>query len=62
MAYTAIVWIAASIVAFIVKHNSDKPGGDLGLRWDATPTLMLVLIVALGLTAIIGMWAGTRDR
>lgn len=65
----AIVWAVAFGVAVFVKHRADNPvTTDLivvqtvGDRWDATPVLLLVLMVALGLTAVIAMWAAERRR
>ena len=50
-----MAWVAASVVAVVVKHKADNPAYS-GNTYDATATIVLVLVFALAATMIIGFW------
>ena len=57
----ALVWLVLAGLAVWVKHRSDNPD-FLGERYDATPTLVLLLIIGVAATVIVGAFAAAAPE
>lgn len=59
-----MTWLVAGVAAVMVKHRSDNPPVDFfeeHLPWDATPLLLMVLVLAVAVSAVVAAVCWARD-